>query len=288
MNVSEALGGSPFDFYYRRKFDRIIEKADIGDLDLSQDWYEIRRRINVTTSFNLWGLVFGGLWAVYRGVPYAFLVILIAAGTIAAPYFIDANEGILRALSYGMGAVFGLYGNSWLLNSYLSQMREYGDEAIVERETRPSLLHAFLAISILGITGIVAETPADELKILAVAVLPIQEQSDELAVTTDVITDVSSERSENFWESAREKWNEQCISKGIVGARQAASAWTQGAYRTFPGLEGKVEDFCGCIFDQIQDNMTRDEWRALEQGHGVADARKKLSFYMMACDSTLD
>lgn len=181
MKVSEALEGSPFDFYYRRKFERIIEKAGVGELDLSQDWHEIRHRINSTTSFNIWGLLFAGLWGVYRGVPYAFLAILLVAATIAAPAFVNVEDNFFRFLPYSLGAVFGLLGNSWLLSSYLTLMRDYGDEAMVERETRPSLLQPILAIAVLGITGIVVETPADELRLLAQAVVPIRGQAEQLA-----------------------------------------------------------------------------------------------------------
>lgn len=177
MKVSEALEGSPFDFYYRRKFERIIEKAEVGELDLATDWPEIRRRLQTKMSFNIWGLLFGGLWGVYRSVPYAVLAVLFVAATIAAPFFINVNEGLFRTIPYSLGVVFGFYGNGWLLTSYLGLMRDYGDKALVERETRPSLLQAILAIAVLGITGIVVETPPDELRLLAQAVVPIQRQA---------------------------------------------------------------------------------------------------------------
>ena len=178
MKVSEALENSPFDFHYRRKFERIVEKAGVGDLDLDSDWYEIQRRVTNKFSFNLWGLLFGGLWAAYRHAPYAAFLILLGAASIAAPELLGVDEKLFRALPTVVGAMCGFFGNSWLLSSYLGLMREYGDEALVERETRPSLLSAILALLVVAITGIVIETPANELRSIVASLVPSQGQAE--------------------------------------------------------------------------------------------------------------
>jgi hypothetical protein len=172
MKVSEALEDSPFNFYYRQKFDKIVTKAAVGELDLSDDWPEIRRRIQSAFSFNIWGLLFGPMWAVYRGIPYAFIAVLFLAASTAAPMFLAVDEKMLRFLPFSIGAMFGFYGNRWLLGSYLGLMRDYGNAGLAEVETRPSVLQVFLAIAIFGIMQVVVDTPANELRMLAQTMIP--------------------------------------------------------------------------------------------------------------------
>jgi len=289
MKVSEALAESPFNFYYRQKFDKIVAKAGVGELDLSDDWPEIRRRINSAFSFNIWALLFGPMWAVYRGIPYAFIAVLFLAAAAAAPMFLAVDEKMLRFLPFSIGAMFSLYGNRWLLGSYLSLMRDYGNAGLAEVETRPSVLQVFLAIAIFGIMQVVVDTPATSLRAFAAQIAAqTQVKPDKSAEVAESSDQLGGESSESFWEGARRRWNDQCIPKIQGAGRNAARIMTQGGLNNVPGWDQKAENFCGCIFDQAQSNMTEAEWRAIEEGREPSGTRKKLSYYLMACDSTLE
>lgn len=149
VTVSEALEGSPFNAYYRRKFTSLVERAEVADLDLRDNWANVQRRLGKRLSFNIWGILLGPTWAAYRRVPYAFPAVLLVTGCIAAPSLLKFESAVFSALPYITTPFFGLMGNGLLLRSYLKLKREFGDDApLIEQEIKPSILRAAAAIAI--------------------------------------------------------------------------------------------------------------------------------------------
>jgi len=140
MKVSEALQDNPLNKYYQNKFLKIVENAGVGDFDLQNDWKVIRARIQRRFSWNIFGFFGSIFWGIYRRVPHAILLLSVVTvlQTIGALYFPTSTLMTGATYGIGIGAFYGLSGNSCLLIKYLDLKRRYSDARIVEDECRPN------------------------------------------------------------------------------------------------------------------------------------------------------
>lgn len=136
--------------YYSQKFHKIVSKADIGNLDISGSLNSIKAKIQRTTSFNLWGLLFGPLWGCYRRLRSAWVIVYLIAIYGACEIMLDFSfPSVDRGITIGGAVLFGIFGNSFLLSKYLQQFSVVSDVFDIRRKIAPSYLAPLIAIAIL-------------------------------------------------------------------------------------------------------------------------------------------
>jgi hypothetical protein len=126
--------------YYSQKFHHIVSKADIGDLDISGNLNSITTKVQRTTSFNLWGFLFGPLWGCYRRLHSAWAFIVLIAIYSAGEIILDFSyPSVDRGIAIGGVVLFGILGNSLLLSRYLNQYSKESDVEDIRRKLVPAL-----------------------------------------------------------------------------------------------------------------------------------------------------
>jgi len=146
VKVSEALEDAGLDPYYQRKFQQIVLKAGLTDLDLEKDWQLIKRQLKQTPSFNPAALL-GSIWGAYRQAPYWQAAVALNLVAIAIALIFQAPAWFTVAITAPC-AMYLSYGNSLLLLKYLRSRIRLSSLALVQEEMQPNGWAATLAATV--------------------------------------------------------------------------------------------------------------------------------------------
>jgi hypothetical protein len=129
---------------YREKFQKIIDKAGVGDSDIKDD--NALNTIRSTRSWNWAGFVFSSFWAIYRKEN------VLGWGTLIFSFFLSivaeivpAADKISSAFPFVLSIVFGMYGTSFILRNAL---KTYSSTTSSKDREQRSTVGVLVAISL--------------------------------------------------------------------------------------------------------------------------------------------
>lgn len=174
MTVSYALAETQMDKifadradYYREKFLKIAQSADIENDDIQSDWKPTQQKILRRPSFNIWAAIFGPFWAIYRrlAIGWLWLAMVVAITVLQAVLDFD-SMAIDRGIGFGSIGFFGILGNGYLLTKYLGLLRTNAssDQTTELMKPRPLIAVAIPLLASLILVAINSIESFDSLK----------------------------------------------------------------------------------------------------------------------------
>lgn len=157
LTVAEAIADDRMQYvfgdkavYYQKKFSSIARTCGIEDDNICLDVKRMQRAVTRKPGFNLWGVLLGPFWGVYRRLPAGWIcliLLMVIPPVIEAIFKLDQSY-LDPGIRGGMVALFGIGGNGLLLSRYLKLSSRSDDLHQIYEGMRPSLLRLVSAIAL--------------------------------------------------------------------------------------------------------------------------------------------
>lgn len=252
--MAEVFGDSTD--YYRGKFLKIIQSSEVEHKKIEGDWKAIEARVLRKPSINLWGMIFGPFWAIYRRLMMGWMWLAMIVALTALQYVFDFDSTAIDAgISSGGIAVFGLLGNGFLLTKYLSLVRAGASGDQIAETLKPSPAFA------VGIPLVVVS--------VYVAILML-ESFGNLAPSK---SGQNSERATLSPQSGAEGSNAtDNVGRYPAGFRNSfvascAPSFSESIRRSNPAAAERIDgsDFCECLVAKAERSISLAEMSAFER-----------------------